>query len=123
MNVIEKHLGKKHLDEAAQIGAWPFTSWTGFSGTGGRIGELKNVKYNKLTRAFGKPGKFGSPDGKTQVEWFIEIDNVVKMRIYDYKSDVPPEKNTRWSVGSSGPGGGRNIIKMFLRAYGFDMLD
>ena len=47
---------------------------------------------------FGKPQLGASPDGKTKAEWIGRINGLV-FTIYDYKSQLDPERNTDWHIG------------------------
>ncbi|MFA5162865.1 MAG: hypothetical protein WC421_11570 [Elusimicrobiales bacterium] len=53
--------------------------------------------YKDLVWVFGKPRPYAFPCGKTRVEWPGKI-NGLEFIIYDYKSPVPPEKNTDWHI-------------------------
>lgn len=57
-----------------------------------------NTRYKDIVKVFGKP-RFGeSPYGKRQAEWTGKINGLV-FTIYDYKSDIPVNKNTDWHIG------------------------
>lgn len=82
------------LARTASLPAWNFkdVANTGFQG------YLK-TSYRELTNLLGAPTRFGSPDGKIQVEWVLRIGNTVAT-IYDYKGDCPlNEREARWHIG------------------------
>lgn len=69
------------------------------------------TSYKQLVKIFGKPQYGESPDGKIQAEWIGTI-NGLSFTIYDYKSDVKPQKNTEWHIGSN-----NKIASVLLGAY------
>lgn len=72
-----------------------------------KIGELSNVTYKNLNKAFGEPSilhfENAKSDKKIQVEWIFEY-NSKHFTIYDWKTfdtDYTLEKLKRWSIGGS----------------------
>ena len=61
-------------------------------------GVIEDVSYSILVEIFGQPVN-DSFDGKTQANWYLEI-NGEKLSIYDWKYyGRPVETITRWNVG------------------------
>jgi hypothetical protein len=58
----------------------------------------EGTRYEDIVLVFGEPQLGKSPDGKIQVEWVGRINGLV-FTIYDYKSNVDPERNTDWHIG------------------------
>ena len=58
----------------------------------------EGTRYEDIVRVFGDPQFGKSPDGKIKVEWVGQINGLV-FTIYDYKSQVDPDKNTDWHIG------------------------
>ena len=57
------------------------------------------INYDALVAVFGEPDVFGSPDGKTQVEWRRQSPDGTVFSIYDYKAQTHYSENTVWNVG------------------------
>jgi hypothetical protein len=69
-----------------------------------KVGSINNITYNELCNILGKPTySLPSGDGKTQVEWVIEInDNVFSIydwKTYDKKFTINELKI--WSIGGT----------------------
>lgn len=72
----------------------------GVSNTGtGCQGYLpEGTRYEDIVRVFGEPQIGKSSDGKIKAEWVGRINGLV-FTIYDYKSNLEPERNTDWHIG------------------------
>lgn len=68
-------------------------------GTGGQGYLPEGTRYEEIVRAFGKPQLGASPDNKIKAEWIGRINGLV-FTIYDYKSELEPERNTSWHIGA-----------------------
>lgn len=66
--------------------------------SGGLLGYM-DITYDDLVAEFGRPTRTSSPDGKTDCEWIIRMDNGKQVRIYVYKTQVAPKDATNWHVG------------------------
>jgi hypothetical protein len=73
-----------------------FQSW--------KVGQLVGIKYSDLVRILGEPTyNEESGDGKTQVEWWIEL-NGIYFTIYDWKTydrEFTLNGLYIWSIGGS----------------------
>ena len=58
----------------------------------------EGTRYEDIVRIFGDPQFGKSLDGKIQVEWVGRINGLV-FTIYDYKSQLDPERSTDWHIG------------------------
>ncbi len=68
------------------------------NGTGLRGYLPEGATYKEVVKVFGKPTLTFADFGKINVEWIGKINGAV-FTIYDYKSDVKPQKNTDWHIG------------------------
>ena len=68
-------------------------------GTGCQGYLPEGTRYEDIVRAFGKPQLGASLDGKIKAEWVGRINGLV-FTIYDYKSELDPERNTCWHIGA-----------------------
>ena len=72
------------------------TEWDPRLGGSYRIGTI-NPTYAQLVAAFGEPSDT-LVDGKTQAEWWLEFEDGTVCAIWDYRSCIPVEEVTNWSV-------------------------
>lgn len=77
----------------------------------------KEATYQQVLQVFGMPQISGSSDDKVQVQWIGKIGNIEKRNaiftIYDYKSDVEPEKCTDWHIGGRNEEIAREVVQYF----------
>jgi len=73
---------------------------------GGSERTTINISYDDLVKILGEPtwknknlNPYSEGGDKVRAEWIILVEGI-PIRIYDYKSDVPLEKETRWSIGA-----------------------
>ena len=67
-------------------------------GTGCQGYLPEGTRYEEIVRAFGKPQLGASLDDKIKAEWVGRINGLV-FTLYDYKSNLEPERNTNWHIG------------------------
>ncbi len=67
-------------------------------GTGCQGYLPEGTRYEDIVRVFGAPQLGASPDSKIKTEWVGRINGLV-FTIYDYKSQIDPERNTDWHIG------------------------
>jgi hypothetical protein len=71
----------------------------------------EDTQYEDIVRVFGEPQFRISLDQKIKAEWVGKINGLI-FTIYDYKSQVDPERNTDWHVG-----GKTKFVVALLNAY------
>ena len=67
-------------------------------GTGCQGYLPEGTRYEDIVRVFGAPQLGNSLDNKIKAEWVGRINGLV-FTIYDYKSNLDPERNTDWHIG------------------------
>lgn len=70
------------------------------TGTGLQGYLPKGTRYEEIVAVFGAPQLGESDDHKVKAEWYGILNGLV-FTIYDYKSDVAPERNTEWHIGGN----------------------
>ena len=68
------------------------------NGTGLQGYLPEGTRYEDIVQVFGNPQCGKSLDGKIKAEWVGQINGLV-FTIYDYKSQLEPERNTDWHIG------------------------
>ena len=80
-------------------------------GTGCQGYLPEGTRYEDIVRVFGAPQLGNSLDNKIKVEWVGRINGLV-FTIYDYKSNLDPERNTDWHIG-----GKHKFVSELLNIY------
>ena len=83
-------------------------------GTGCQGYLPEGTRYEDIVRVFGVPQLGNSLDNKIKVEWVGRINGLV-FTIYDYKSNLDPERNTDWHIGGKHKFGAE-LVNLYFQA-------